>query len=107
MRRQRKVLIVQFEVVEGDRLDDFLNIEGVLFQAFTQGRHGVVDGFDSGQGKFNIFIYPRGPWGPVIERVNAFLKLKGWLGRATIAKGLESGRWQVIWPENYSGAFGL
>jgi hypothetical protein len=104
---QRKVLVVQFAVREGDTLEAFHAIEEVLFQAFEQNRFAVVDGHDYGEGRFNIYIYPRAAWGPVIERVEAFLKLKGWLARATIAKGLASGKWQVIWPEGFAGAFRL
>lgn len=103
----RKVLIVQFKVREGDTLEFFHGIEDVLYQAFEQNRFAVVDGHDYGQGVFNIFIYPRKAWGPVLDRVFAFLRLKGWLFRATIAKGLASGRWQVVWPEEFEGRFEL
>jgi len=98
---------VQFDVLEGDRLEHFHAIEDTLFQAFSQNRYAVVDGHDYGQGHFNIFIYPKRAWGPVIERVFAFLELKDWLKRAVIAKQLKSGRWQVIWPEEYAGQFDL
>jgi|JI7StandDraft_1071085.scaffolds.fasta_scaffold242617_2 hypothetical protein len=104
---ERKVLIIQFAVRAGDTLEAFHAIEDVIVQAFEQNRFATVDGHDYGEGVFNIFIYPRGAWGPVVERVKAFLKLKGWLDRATIAKGLASGKWQVIWPVGYEGAFGL
>jgi len=103
----KKVLIVQFQVLEGDALEDFHAIEDTLFQAFSQNRYAIVDGHDYGLGVFNIFIYPRGAWDPVLERVLAFLKLKGWLDRATIAKGLASERWQVVWPMGHSGKFTL
>ena len=105
--RQRKVLIVQFEVCEGESLAFFQGIEDVLVQAFDQNRFATVDGHDYGQGVFNIFIYPRRGWAPVLERVFAFLRLKGWLSRATIAKGLESGRWQLVWPERTEKKFQL
>jgi hypothetical protein len=105
--RHRRVLIVQFDVREDDTLADFHAIEDTLYQAFSQNRFAVVDGHDYGQGVFNIFIYPRGAWGPVVERVFAFLKFKGWLDRSVIAKGLKADRWKVIWPEGYSGDFGL
>ncbi|HEV2597814.1 hypothetical protein [Sphingopyxis sp.] len=103
--RHRKVLIVQFDVREGDTLEWFHHIEDTLFQAFSQNRFAEVDGHDYGQGKFNIFIYPKGAWAPVLERVHAFLKLRKVHDRTVIAKGLESGRWQVVWPENYSTTF--
>jgi hypothetical protein len=101
----RKLLIVQFNVLEGDSLEFFHAVEDVLYQAFQQNRFAVVDGHDYGQGLFNIFIYPKYSWTPVIERVFAFLKFKGWLERAVIAKNMPSGKWQVVWPENYDRAF--
>ena len=104
----RRALIVQFEVQEGDTFDAFIEIEETLIQAFSQNRYAVVDGHDYGQGKFNIFIFPTGAWGPVVERVLAFLKLKGWLQRAVIAKRLKSERYSVIWPEKgFVGQFDL
>jgi hypothetical protein len=104
---QRKVLVIQFRIREGDTLADFHAIEDVIVQAFEQNRFATVDGHDVGGGVFNIFIYPRAAWGPVIERVFAFLRLKGWLDRAIIAKGLASGKWQVIWPEGFAEEFAL
>ena len=103
----RKCLYVQFEIRDGDSFDDFLAVEETLFQAFEQNSFALVDGFDVGEGRFNIFIYPKKAWGPVVERVRAFLKLKGWLDRAIIAKHLPSGRLQVIWPEIFDGQFRL
>jgi hypothetical protein len=103
----KKVLIVQFKVLPQDTLEGFHAVEDTLLQAFSQNGHAIVDGHDYGQGHFNIFIYPRGAWMPVIERVQAFLQLKDWLKRAVIAKGLKSGKWQVIWPEGYTDSFKL
>lgn len=107
MEKVKKVLVVQFDIQAGDTLERFHAIEDVLTQAFEQNNHAVVDGHDHGQDRFNIFIHPRGAWGPVIERVRAFLELKGSLNRATIAKGLASGRWQVIWPTASTREFEL
>lgn len=103
----RNRLIIQFEVSEGDSFDALIAIEDTLIQAFSQNNYAVVDGHDFGQSRFNIFIYPRGSWGPVIERVQAFLKLKGWLSQAVIAKELKSGALQVIWPQGHSTPFEL
>ncbi|WP_313472234.1 hypothetical protein [Brevundimonas sp.] len=103
----RNRLIIQFEVSEGDSYDDLIAVEHTLIQAFSQNNYGAVDGHDFGQGRFNIFVYPRSSWGPVIERVQAFLKLKGWLSRAVIAKELKSGARQVIWPQEHSAPFDL
>ena len=103
----RKLLIVQFDVREGDTLEQFHMIEDTLYQAFQQNSFADVDGHDYGQGVFNIFIYPKGAWKPVLERVFAFLKLKGWLDRAVIAKDLRSSRWKVVWPDGYNKEFRL
>ncbi len=103
----RNVLIVQFRVEDGDTLEFFQGIEDVLYQAFQQNCFAIVDGHDYGQGVFNIYIYPRRAWGPVVERVHAFLRLKGWLARATIAKRLSSERLTVIWPNDFNGEFRL
>lgn len=103
----RRCLVIQFVVEEGETLATFHAIEDVIVQAFEQNRFATVDGHDYGEGRFNLYIYPRAAWGPVIERVFAFLKLKGWFARATIAKSRASGKWQVIWPEGFAGAFKL
>lgn len=104
---ERRVLVIQFRIREGDTLADFHAIEDVIVQAFAQNNFAKVDGHDVGGGVFNLYVYPRAAWGPVIERVHAFLKHKGWLDRAIIAKGLASGKWQVIWPEGFAEAFQL
>jgi hypothetical protein len=103
----RNQLIVQFQIVESDSFDDFITIEDTLHQAFSQNNHAIVDGHDIGQGRFNIYIFPRGAWGPVTERVHALLKLKGWLNRAVIAKRLKSEKYKVIWPEEHVAEFEL
>ena len=104
----RNQLIVQLTIANVSDYDALVRIEDTLIQAFEQNRCAVVDGHDIGQGRFNIFLHPTGPWVPVIERVQAFLKLKGILDRAVIAKRLKgSGRTIVVWPKNYSGTFEL
>lgn len=103
----RNQLVVQFQMLESDAFDDFIRIEDTLDQAFSQSNYAVIDGHDVGQGKFNIFINVKGAWKPAIERAYAFLKLKGWIQRAVIAKLLKSGKCQVIWPANYSAQFDL
>lgn len=104
----RNQLIVQFAFHEGADFDALIHIEDALIQAFEQNRCAVVDGHDLGEGKFNIFLIPRDSWAPVIDRVKAFLKLKGVLSEAVIAKRLKnSGQYVVVWPENYDSAFVL
>lgn len=104
----KNLLIVQLPVPGSMDFDSLIHIEETLIQAFTQNNLAVVDGHDFGEGKFNIFIFPKGSWGPVIERVQAFLKLRGVLGNALIVKRLKfSERYIVVWPEKFSGSFSL
>jgi len=104
VKRTARQLIIQFEINEADTFESLYAIEETLIQAFSQNRYADVDGHDIGQGRFNIFIIPNGAWGPVIERVEAFLKLRKALDRAVIAKSLPSGL-RVIRPADYSGTF--
>ncbi len=101
-------LIVQLPLSDSTNFDSLIHVEETLIQAFSQNNLAEVDGHDFGEGKFNIFIFPKGAWGPVIERVQAFLKLRGVLGSALIVKRLKSSeRYVVVWPENFSGSFSL
>jgi hypothetical protein len=85
-----------------------IEVEDTLIQAFSQNKFAEVDGHDIGQGRFNIYIYPKDTWRPVIERVQAFLKLRGVLNKAIIAKRLKSSdKFVVVWPEPFSGEFQL
>lgn len=104
----RNQLIVQLPITESTSLDSLLHIEETLIQAFSQNSFAVVDGHDIGQSKFNIFIYPTSTWAPVLERVYAFLKLRGVLNDTVVAKRLKtSEKYVVVWPEQFKGAFEL
>lgn len=104
----RNQLIVQLPMADVSDFDALVRVEDTLIQAFEQNRYAVVDGHDAGQGRFNIFLFPTGSWGPVIERVKAFLKLRGVLDQAVIVKRLKaSERYIVVWPENHHGGFEL
>ena len=101
-------VVVQFKAEDPSDLDRLFQIEETLFQAFSQCYDGVVDGHNIGQGKFNIFITPSSAWGPVLERVNAFLKLRGALSDAVIAKFHgKTERYEVVHPASHSGGFAL
>ena len=101
-------VIVQFRAEDPTDLDRLFQIEETLFQAFSQCYDGVVDGHDIGEGKFNIFIIPSSSWAPVLERVKAFLKLRGALPDAVIAKFHgKSERYEVVHPATHSGGFAL
>ncbi|AEV25421.1 MULTISPECIES: hypothetical protein [Azospira] len=104
----RNQLIVQLPVTESSDFDSLIQVEETLIQAFSQNRFAEVDGHDIGEGKFNIFIFPTGSWGPVIERVQAFLKLRGVLDKALIVKRLKaSEKFVVVWPIGFAGEFQL
>jgi len=101
-------LIVQLSLSETDDYDRLVAVEDSLIQAFAQRRpFAEVDGHDSGQGRFNIFIRPLGTWQPVLERVEAVLKLRGVLKEALVVKRLASEKYVVVWPKDYAGAFEL
>src|SRR5262245_23254635 len=100
-----KQLIVQFACTQISDYDRFMQVEETLIQAFSQNDYAEVDGHDVGQGRFNIYILPKGAWGPVIERVEAFLKLRGVLNEALIVKQLESEKYIVVWPKDFDGNF--
>jgi hypothetical protein len=101
-------VIVQFEATSMADFDRCRSIEDSLWQAFKQSSgDGVVDGHDFGEGKFNIFIFPRA-WGSALERVKAFLELRGALDDAIIAKfHARTDRYEVVHPPDYSGRFSL
>ena len=104
----RNQLIVQFRTSEGSDFDKLLHIEETLISAFSQNSFAVVDGHDVGEGRFNIYIYPTGAWKPVIERVEAFLKLRGALKDAMIVKRMKvSEKFVVVWPRGFDGTFAL
>jgi hypothetical protein len=104
----RNMVIVQFKVERRSDYDRFVAIEGSLIQAFSQCDDGVVDGHDVGQNRFNIFIYPRRSWGPVLNRVKAFLELRGALTDAVIVKFHgKSERYEVTYPTTYSDRFSI
>lgn len=101
-------VVIQFRADDSTDLDRLFQIEETLVQAFSQSYDGIVDGHDIGQGKFNIFIIPSSSWGPVLERVGAFLKLRGALSDAVVAKFHgKTERYEVVHPAGHSGDFAL
>ena len=105
----RDQVIVQLPVADTTSFDDLLAIEESLIRAFAQRNpFAEVDGHDIGQGRFNIFINPTGSWAPVLERVHASLKLRGALKTAKVVKRMKkSGKYVVVWPEQFVGSFEL
>ncbi|CAN7436552.1 hypothetical protein LJR129_002822 [Acidovorax sp. LjRoot129] len=104
----RNQLIVQLPMSASGDFDKLLHVEETLITAFSQNDSAEVDGHDVGQGRFNIFIYPTGAWAPVIERVEAFLKLRGVLKEALVVKRLKSSeKYVVVWPKDFNGTFTL
>jgi hypothetical protein len=104
----RNQLIVQFPCVPAEDYDRLVAVEESLIQAFAQRNpFAEVDGHDAGQVRFNIFINPIGSWGPVIERVEAVLKLRGVMKEALVVKRLKSEKYVVVWPKEHTGPFVL
>jgi hypothetical protein len=98
-------LIVQFRTADTPH-ERCYALEETLHQAFSQASDGIVDGHDIGPDRFNVFVIPNRAWGPAIERTLAFLKLKGALGEAVVAKlHGKSGRYEVVHPAGYVGGF--
>ena len=101
-------VIVQLPFTGAGDYDRLLAVEESLIQAFAQRNpFAEIDGHDVGQGRFNIFIKPLGSWGPVLERVEAVLKLRGVLREALVVKRLKSEKYVVVWPKEHPGAFEL
>ena len=104
----RNTIVVQFKtdgrISDWDRL---IEIEEALIQGFSQNNQAEVDGHDFGSGTMNIFIFPRAAWGPAIEIVLAYLKLRNALSDALVIKRLKSGKHVVVWPEGFEGEFEL
>jgi len=103
-------VIVQFKLSDPSDLDRLFQIEDTLYQAFLQNDFATVDGHDIGlqSGTFNIYIYPKRAWGPVLERVVAFLKLRGALADAVVVKSHgKSGRDEIVHPVGFKGPFRL
>ena len=85
--------------------DALVRIEDMLIQAYAQNGAAVVDGHDVGLGKLNYFLYPRGSWEHAIEVAETHLDHHRLLDSAVIAKRLESEKFVVVWPREYSGDF--
>ncbi len=103
-----KKVIVQFKMDESSDVDRLFQIEETLFQAFSQCYDGYVDGHDIGQDKFNIYIHVRGSWTSALERVEAFLKLRGALKEAVVVKfHSKNERYEVVHPSRYVGSFAI
>ncbi len=104
----REQLVVQLPVTESTDFNMLLYVEETLFRSFPRNDIAEVERHDFSDGRFNLFISPRGPHAPVIERILAALKLRGVDGTALIAARLESnGPYTVVWPEHHDSAFTL
>jgi len=103
-----KKVIVQFPFVDAADLDRWFQIEETLHQAFAQANDGYVDGHDVGEGRFSIYIHVKSTWGPVLERIDAFLKLRGASGAATVVKfHPNTERYEVVRPVSFAGEFSI
>ncbi len=104
----RDQLVVQLPVTEATDFDMLLFVEETLFRGFPRNDIAEVERHDFSDGRFNLFIFPKGPRAPVIERIVAALKLRGVDSAALIAGRLEEqGPYTVIWPEHHKSGFKL
>ena len=87
-------------------LDQLHEFETALEQGLFQSRSGTVDGHDWGANGANVFLLPSGSsaW-PSIDVVKAHLKRRSLLDKCIIVKRYKSERYEVVWPENYTGEF--
>ena len=95
-------LVLQFKTADQDYIEWLIAIEEDL--NLTLGSGHVVDGFDVGQGEFNIFIHTNYP-------EEAFEKSKEAFFDADIQKmvaayrKLSGDNYLVIWPKGYKKNF--
>lgn len=104
----RDQLVVQLPVSETTDFNMLLYVEETLFRSFPRNDIAEVERHEFSDGRFNLFIVPKGPRAPVIERILAALKLRGVDHAALIAGRLaDNGPYTVIWPEHHGSAFAL
>ena len=104
----RDQLVVQLSVTETTDFDMLLYTEETLFRSFPRSDIAEVDRHEFSDGRFNIFVFPKGAREPVIERIVAALRLRGMEGKALIAGRLaDHDAYTVVWPEHHGAAFTL
>lgn len=114
-------LIVQMrsEDVEPSNAHDYhkgSSLADTLEALFYHLSLGVLDGTDTGGGKYNIYLNGISPqqWDQAAALVTKELARKGLLDKAVVARGVawenDTSEWtdfQVIWPLNYEAAFSI
>ena len=104
----REQIVVQLPVTESTDFNMLLYVEETLFRSFPRNDLAEVERHEFSDGRFNLFIIPRGPRAPVIERILAALKLRGVDSTALIAARPEDhGPYTVVWPEHHGSNFTL
>lgn len=104
----REQLVVQLPVTESTDFNMLLYVEETLFRSFPRNDIAEVERHEFSDGRFNLFIFPRGPRAPVIERILAALKLRGVDGTALIAVRPEDhAPYTVVWPQHHDSDFTL
>lgn len=102
----RDQLVVQLPVKETTDFDMLLYVEETLFRSFPRNDIAEVERHEFSDGRFNLFIFPKGPRAPVIERILAALKLRGMESGALIAaRNSDSDAYTVVWPEHHNSDF--
>jgi hypothetical protein len=99
-----KELILQFRVKHRQVSDEEVafrqRLEDELHDALSQQHCGMVHGGSVGNGKLNIFVFTKS-WESAIDVVLGQLRQRKLHDKAILAKSLDDGHYEVVWPENY------
>jgi L-aminopeptidase/D-esterase-like protein len=100
----RGVLIVQLPGGTVEDLDLRHALEEQLDGALRRNHAGHVDGGNIGSGTMNIYLFPASV-DRAAQVVLAHLRQRGLLGSAVVVRRTPTGRYRVLWPEGFSGAY--
>jgi len=103
----RDALIIQFTTSgEPADLELLFGFSESLSAGLIRNRSGEVDGNDFGEGRMNVFVYPRtGYLSACVDAVKAYLKYHKLLHRGIIVRRTKSENHHVLWPEGYDGNY--
>ena len=100
----KSTVIVQF-IMQENNIDELFSFEESLMKGIEQSKTGILDGNDIGKETYNIYILPKGSYGPCVENIKMWLKAKKLTSKALIAHTTASGNIIVDYPEGYQGTF--
>jgi hypothetical protein len=103
-----KELILQFptkrRLVTDEEVAFRQELEDLLHHALSASHSGMVHGGSVGNGKVNIFIFTQ-DWDAAIDVVLTQLRQRNLHERALLAKSLDDGHYEVVWPAGYAAGF--